>query len=186
MNLIQESQKANKNAYKELVEKYNYIFYKFARIYFISDNDVYQVLQKVLTRVYSEIINCKTEHEFICFTLKYLLVDCQKLAELNKKDVDKKIESKTITVDITNRVGSSSTNLDNIDYQNYRKASLVEEYLTSIEPQYRALAYFYYYANLTVKEISVIMKKSESSLNADLDKIRIKIYEMIKNKEVDL
>ena len=76
--------------------------------------------------------------------------------------------------------------VDNAEYQAYRRASVVEEYITSIEEGFRPIAFLYYYADLTPEEISKVLKISEFAVNSKLKPIRIKIYEMIKNKEVDL
>lgn len=186
MDLLQEAKKSNKQAFNELVQKYNHIFYKAARIYFISDKDIYPVIESSLSEAFREIVNAKDERDFLCFSLKFLLSNCDALKKKFAKDINKKINSKQLAVNIGDKIAISETNLENDEYQAYRKTSVVEEYITSIEEQYRVIALLYYYANLTPAEISNITKEPESTIKEKLGPIRIKIYEMIKNKEVDL
>lgn len=186
MDLLQEAKKSNKQAFNELVQKYNHIFYKAARIYFISDKDIYPVIESSLSEAFREIVNAKDERDFLCFSLKILLSNCDALKKKFAKDINKKINSKQLAVNIGDKIAISETNLENDEYQAYRKTSVVEEYITSIEEQYRVIALLYYYANLTPAEISNITKEPESTIKEKLGPIRIKIYEMIKNKEVDL
>ena len=146
-----------------------------ARIFFTDDEDIYPVLQTALTRSYRELVNVKNEQEFLCWTLKIILQDCSKLKEKYAKDINRKIGGRETAISITDKVAISESTIGNLEYQAYRRNSIVEEYITSIEPAYRIPAFLYYYANLSTQEISKI-----------IEKCRIKIYEMIKNKEVDL
>lgn len=186
MDLLQEAKKSNKQAFNELVKKYNHIFYKTARIYFISDKDIYPVIESSLSEAFREIVNARDERNFLCFALRILLSNCESLKKKYAKDINKKINSKQLAVNIGDKISISEANLENEEYQAYRKNSIVEEYITSIEEQYRVIALFYYYANLTPSEISSITKEPEIVIKEKLGPIRIKIYEMIKNKEVDL
>lgn len=186
MELLQEVKKSNKQAFNSLIEKYNHIFYKAARLYFFSDKDVYTVLEHSFTKAFREIVNFKTEKEFLCATLRIIIIYGAELKQKYSKDVDRKIRNKEFSVNIGDKITSTESMVDNAEYQAYRRSSVVEEYITSIEEGFRPIAFLYYYANLTPEEISKILKISEFSVNNKLKPIRIKIYEMIKNKEVDL
>ena len=186
MDLLQEAKKSNKQAYIDLVNKYNHIFYKAARIYFFSDKDVYTVLEHALSKAFREVVNFKSEKEFLCWTLRTIIVYGSELKIKYSKDVDRKIKNKEFSVNIGDKITSTESMVDNAEYQAYRRASVVEEYLTSIEEGFRPIAFLYYYADLTTEEIGKVLKISEFAVNNKLKSIRIKIYEMIKNKEVDL
>jgi RNA polymerase sigma factor (sigma-70 family) len=186
MDLLQEAKKSNKNAFNELVEIYNHIFYKTARIYFNNDKDIYKVIKSALSITFSDIVNAKDERDFLCLAIQILLEECEKFKKKFSKDFKRKIDSQILTVNIGDNITSAETNLDNVEYQAYRKASVVEEYITSINEEFRVIAILYYYADLTPKEISKILKVSQSEVIQKIDDMRIKIYEIIKNKEVDI
>ena len=91
MDLLLEAKKSNKQAFYELVDKYNHIFYKTTRIFFTSDDDIYPILEKSLMQSFRELVNVKNEQEFLCWTLKILIFNCAKLKEQFSKDINRKI-----------------------------------------------------------------------------------------------
>lgn len=186
MDLLVEAKKSNKKAFYELVEKYNHIFYKTARIFFTNDEDIYPVIQTALSQSYKELVNVKTEEEFLCWTLRIIIIDCKKLKEKHSKDINRKFGKREISINITDKVSISESTVGNLEYQAYRRSSVVEEYITSIEAPHRIPALLYFYANLSIQDIAKILKEPEFNITKIIDKSRIKIYEMIKNKEVDL
>ena len=186
MDLLVEAKKSNKKAFYELVEKYNHIFYKTARIFFNNDEDIYPVIQDSLAQSYKELVNVKTEREFLCWTLRILIIECQKLKNKFSKDYNRKLGKRVISINITDKVSISESTVGNLEYQEYRRNSVVEEYITSIEPSHRIPALLYFYAELPIQDIADILRESKFNITKIIDKSRIKIYEMIKNKEVDL
>lgn len=186
MDLLLEAKKSNKEAFYDLVDKYNHIFYKTARIFFTNDEDIYPIIEKSLLKSYKELVNVKNEQEFLCWTLRIIILDCAKQKEKFSKDFRRKAGAREIAINITDKVAISESAVSNFEYQEYRKSSVVEEYITSIEPTARIPSLLYFYANLSIEEIAKILKDSEDEITKIIDKSRIKIYEMIKNKEVDL
>lgn len=186
MNLLEEAKNSNKQAYNELISKYNHIFYKTARVYFLLDKDVYTVLETSLSQAFRELINVKTEKDFLFLAEKILIKNCENLKQAYSKDIDRKINSKQLSLNIGDKITSTETIVGSEEYKTYRKSSIVEEYITSIEEDCRLIALLYYYADFSISEISVLLKIPKSTITQKVDKIRIKIYEMIKNKEVDL
>lgn len=186
MDLLVEAKKSNKKAFYELVEKYNHIFYKVTRIFFNNDEDIYPIIQSSLSQSYKELVNVKTEKEFLCWTLRILIIDCQKLKGKFSKDFNRKYGKREISINITDKVSISESTVGNLEYQAYRRSSVVEEYITSIETTHRIPALLYFYADLSIQDISDILREPEFNIKKIIDKSRIKIYEMIKNKEVDL
>ncbi len=186
MDLLAEAKKSNKEAFYELVNKYNHIFYKTARVFFTDDKDIYPILEKSLLQAFKDLVNVKNEREFLCWTLRIIIFDCTKQKEKFSKDYRRKLGNREIAFSITDKVTISESTVGNLEYQAYRNSSVVEEYITSIEPASRIPSLLYFYANLSIEEISKILKDSENEIKEIIDKSRIKIYEMIKNKEVDL
>lgn len=186
MDLLVEAKKSNKEAFYELVDKYNHIFYKTARVFFTDDDDIYPVIEKSLLQSFKDLVNAKNEKEFLCLTLRILIFNCTRQKEKFSKDYRKRLGNREIAFCITDKVAISESTVGNLEYQAYRNSSVVEEYITSIEPSARIPSLLYFYANLSVDDISKILKDSEKEIAEIIKKSRIKIYEMIKNKEVDL
>ena len=133
MDLLEEAKSSNKQAFNELVSKYNHIFYKTARIYFILDEDVYNVLEASLSETFRELINVKTEKDFLFLAEKILIRNCENLKRAYSKDIDRKINSKQLSLNIGDKITSTETLKGSEEYKAYRKSSIVEEYITSID-----------------------------------------------------
>lgn len=91
MDLLLEAKKSNKEAFYKLVNKYNHIFYKTARVFFTNDDDIYAALEASLVQSFKELVNVKTEREFLCWSLKVLIYNCAKLKEKHSKDINRKL-----------------------------------------------------------------------------------------------
>lgn len=186
MDLLEKAKKSDKEAFYELVNKYNHIFYKTARVFFTDDTDIYPIIESSLLQAFKDLVNVKNEKEFLCWTLRIIIFNCTRQKEKYSKDYQKRLGNREIAFSITDKVALSESAVGNFEYQEYRNSSVVEEYITSIEPSARIPSLLYFYVDLSIEEISKILKDSEKEIEEIIKKSRIKIYEMIKNKEVDL
>lgn len=186
MELLNEIKKSNKKAFNSLVSNHHHILYKTARVFLKNDKEVNWAIQKSLEKSYQDIVNVKTEEDFLPWLLSNLIEISKNLSENNKKNISKKIEKSEIFYSIGDKISFSSSETGTLEYQEYRKSSIVEQYITSIDESLRLIAVLYYYANLSIETISKILKVPEFTIKYKIDKIRIQLYEIIKNKEVDL
>lgn len=96
MDLLLEAKKSNKEAFYDLVDKYNHIFYKTARVFFTDDEDINPVLHKSLAQAFTELSNVKTEQEFLCWTLRIIIFDCAKQKEKFSKNFKNRLRFRQI------------------------------------------------------------------------------------------
>lgn len=188
MDLLLEAKHNNKAAFNELFRKYSNIFYKTARVFFMNETDVTIVFKRTMHYTFKNLVEVKDEKEFLIWSLKNLIAFSNELVEQNKKDINKQIEEKNLKLLVSGSDGiSSSFSAEYMEeYRDYRKNSIVEEYLTSIAKDLRLPAVLYFYAELSIEDISKITGLTIDNLNILIDKARIGIYEIIMNKEVDL
>lgn len=188
MDLLVEAKHNNKAAFNELFKKYSNIFYKTARVFFMNETDITIVFKKTMFYTFKNLVEVKDEKEFLIWTLKYLIESSNELVEQNKKDINKQIEEKNLKLLVSGSNGISSTFSAEYmeEYKLYRKESIVEEYLTSISKDLRLPSVLYFYANLSIEDISKITGINTDNLSILIDKARTAIYEIIMNKEVDL
>lgn len=76
MDLLEESKKGNKIAFIELTSKYNHIFYKISRLFFTNDKDIEEILEKVFSKTFIEIVNIRSEQEFLTKSIYVLISKC--------------------------------------------------------------------------------------------------------------
>ena len=165
MDLLQEAKKSNKQAYVTLVEKYNHIFYKLVKIYFLTDREVYAIIKKSLNTTFRELANVKTEKDFLRLSIRILISNCQ---------VEKKKQP----------IAPIESAMDQRIYKDYLNNSFVAEYINSFDETQKLIAILYYYAELSEKDISKILKLSTPSIKNILNIIRAPLLETIKSKEV--
>lgn len=187
MDILSEAKKNNKIAFNNLVNNYRHIFYKTARVFFMNETDINLVIKQTLSFIYKNLVEVKNEQEFLIWSLKKLIEFSNIQLEKNKNDINKKLEEENLTTLVSPSSISSSFSAGYMEeYKLYRSNSIVEEYLTSIPKDLRLPSILYFYANLSIKDISKILELSEENLTILIDKARVKIYEIIMNKEVDL
>lgn len=162
MNLLQEAKKSNKQAYCGLLENYNHIFYKVAKLYFLTDREVYSVIKQALSESYKELANAKDEPAFLRLALKILISVCE---TEKKKNPEKDVES----------------SIDQRIYKDYLANSSVELYLTNakIAGNYKLIAILYYYANLSYQDISKILGIPSNTISNQVGEIRTALLNVI-------
>lgn len=190
MDLLKEAKHSNKMAFNKLVENYHHILYKTARVYLKREDDINKIIKETLAKAYSDIVNVKCEEDFLPWVLQILIPKAKKLSEEYKedflKDFEKEFSKFDVSFDINDKISLSSTNRTLLEYKKYRDSSIVEEYITSIDENFRLIAILYYYADLPITTIAKILKVPEFTIHSKLEKIRVQLYEMIKTKEADL
>ena len=168
MELLEEARKGNKEAFEELINDLEIKLYKTARIYFTDEEDVINVLQVSLKKLFKEIVNVKKEEQLMPFALKLLIQDCEEIRL-------KKSKSKTWLAYI-------SSDKSKEKYEQYRSQSLVEQYITSLKKELRLISILYFYDGLDSHQIANILKMSSKDVDKKIDVAREQLYEMISNE----
>ena len=135
MGALNEIKGGNKYAFNNLVENYRHIYYKIARLYLRDETVIIGVIERFLHYTFQNIVEVKTERDFIIWSTKKLIEDV--LIEKRKYDRDFIKREKTKSLDAGISSGSSLTlntsSKAKDEYSLYREASLVESAITSIK-----------------------------------------------------
>ena len=170
MDLLEEAKKGNKNAYKELIAPIRIKLYKTARLYFKQEPEVLNAVNYTIKNLYKEIRNVQNGENLMFWAVAILIKYCnQKNIEYSKSEKWKK---------------KYDTEEYELDYQLYRRESLVEQLITSINPDRRLFSILYYYDGLSISSISKLMKKPVNYLNNLLGLTRNDFIELIINEGV--
>ncbi len=167
MDLLKEAKKSNKEAYLALVDKYNVIFYKVARIYHHLDVELQTSIEKALLNTYHGIINCRNEHSFLCLAIQELVSVC----EQNNKKISNKNNNDEV----------AETLLKNAKYRMYKTDSIIEKTITTLDKNNRLPALLYFYVGLSVKEISYIANISKLDVKKSINSSTEKLYDQLKD-----
>ena len=167
MDLLKEAKKANKESYLALVDKYNVVFYKVARVYHHLDMEIQSSIEKALLSTYHGIINCRNEKSFLLTALQELVNTCE---AANKKSSKKKNDS-----DIAEELQK------NAKYRMYKSDSIIETCITNLDKNNRLPALLYFYAGLSVKEISTVANLSKSEVKKSITSSTDKLFSRLRD-----
>lgn len=170
MGLLEEAKRGNKNAYKELTDPIEIKLYKTARLYFKQEPEVLKAVNFTLKELYREIINVKTEDALMMWGAKILI-------KYSENKIQEYRKSKKWKLKYDNEVYNN-------EYQLYRRDSIVEQYITSMKPDYRLISILYFYDELTIKQISWVVRKAEKDVQYVVDRARDELIELITNEGV--
>lgn len=170
MGLLEDAKHGNKNAYKELTDPIEIKLYKTARLYFKQEPEVLKAVKHTLKELYKEIVNVKTEDMLMAWAARIII----RYSEEKVKEYSK---SKKWREKYDNEVY-------NTEYQLYRKDSILEQYITSMNPAHRLISTLYFYDGLTVKQISWVIKMSEKDVSYTVNQSRDELIELITNEGV--
>lgn len=143
--------------FNELYYLYNKDLYRVVYSYLLNVSDSEDVLQKVFIKLYKnkKILSLSNE-EVKKWLLRVGINEAKDILKSSWKKLFTKLETKTI----------ASTNKNN---------DLLEDSLNNISPDYRIPLYLFYYEGYSIKEIAILMKRSESAIKMRLTRGKEKL-----------
>lgn len=153
----------NKDNFKQLYDKYKLKIYK--TIYLITNDSstAEDILQEVFIQVYLKINSLKNASAFEHWLYKITINCCMKNFKKNKRF--------GIIEDDSKFYNKSEDNITYLPEENLMKKEVSKEIwkLISLLPKYHRIPIIlYYYNELSIKEISTIMKCSEGTVKSRL------------------
>lgn len=171
MSIINEAKKGNSEAFVTLIEQYKTQMYKTAKAILKNEDDVCDAMQEALISTYKNIQNLKNEKYFKTWLIRITINKCYDIIEKNTSN-NNKIE-KTICFE---EVEKSNDIVNKIDLNMALKA---------IDNDLRIVTVLYYYDDISVKDISDILGIPTGTVKSKLSRAREKLYEILKQEEVN-
>lgn len=139
--------------FNELYHLYNNDIYRLALSYLLNDNDAEDVIQKTYIKLYKNTKILSLPNEDV---KKWLI----RISINESKDILKSPWRKVIT-----KIKDDARSISAYDND-------ISEMLNNINANYRIPIYLYYYEGYNIKEIALLMKKSESAIKMRLSRGR--------------
>jgi len=170
MSIINEAKKGNKEAFVTLIEQYKTQMYKTAKAILKNEDDVCDAIQEALMSCYKNIQNLKNEKYFKTWLIRITINKCYDIIEKNSSNNNK----------IEKAIGFEEEKTSNLE----NKIDL-NMALKSIDNDLRIVTVLYYYDDISVKEISDILGIPIGTVKSKLSRARDKLYELLKQEEVN-
>lgn len=150
----------NQNAFNLIVRKYQKKVYWVIRKMVLDHDDADDITQEVFLKLYRSVNEFRGESKF--FTYVYKIAINYSLNHLNKT---KKTLNRKVDIDEMNLKSDGKTAAD--EMESSERTKLLEEAISSLPEQQRAVFNMRYYDNLSYEEISKILNKTTGGLKAN-------------------
>lgn len=155
----------DKEAFSRVIQGVKVKLYKTAMAILKNDDDACDAIQETLISAYKNINKLEHTEFFETWIIRILINKCYDVIKKNQKIVN-------INEKISNEVDSF--------YEMYSTESELELILNKIEKDLKMVTVLYYYDDLPVKEIAIILNIPEGTVKSRLSRARKSISEIYK------
>ena len=177
--LIQKTLNGDSRAFAQLVEKYQeYVFTIVIRMLKVRE-EAEEVAQDIFIKVYDSLSSFKGESKFS--TWLYRIAYRKALDQIRKNK--NKIQAYELMEEITEEkhviVGNPSEALEERE-----RNQIIKRCIHKLGHTDAALITFFYFEELSIKEIASITELTEDNVKVKLHRSRKKLYDLMKNQDV--
>lgn len=164
----------DKYTYKDFEEIYNrqsYRIFKMCMTYLGNEEDAKEAVQNIFIKLLEKNIRFKDsnhENAWLCKTTRNYCLDILKSAWRKKR-----VDFETLP-----EVNTSDKDLEN------NEKELIEKALLKLSIKQKEVIFLYYYEEYSIKEISKILKRSESTIQTQLSTARKKMKEILNGEKI--
>ncbi len=177
--LIEEFKTGSRQAYNLLVQKYQKRIYWVVRKMVIDHDDANDITQDVFIKIYQSLNDFRGESQF--FTYIYRIAVNFSINHLNK---NKRLNNGRVDIDAEAFRIADNCTMPGEAYDDKLRERLLEDAVSSLPDQQRAVFNLRYYEGLSYEEISKVMDRSVGGLKANYFHAVKKIQDFLKSKNV--
>lgn len=172
--LIESFKCGDQNAFNMIVRRYQKKVYWIIRKMVLDHDDADDITQEVFLKLYRSLGDFRGESKF--FTYLYKIAVNFSINHINKhKKINmRKSETDSVNVRSTDKAADEEMN-------SKQRTQILEEAISSLPEQQRAVFNMRYYDNLTYEEISEILNKSVGGMKANYFHAIKKLEKFLKN-----
>lgn len=168
MSDLEKAINGDNEAFNRIIIQNKEAMYKTAIVILRNEDDAYDAIQDALIKMYKNIQNLQKAEAFKSWSRRIIINSCYDIIEKNKKIID-------MNSRLTDTYGEIREDV-------YKCEDELVKILDQIEPDLRLTVTLYYYNELTVKEISEIIKIPEGTVKSRLSRARKKLYQILKTE----
>lgn len=162
LRFIQKAVQGNQRAMTKLLEKHYERLYLLAYSYMKNEADSLDVVQEASFRAFQKISSLKQDEYFLTWMHRIVINECNRL--LAKKQKEQAQQTSDVKLNDLS---------DQKDFINQRIASSeLLTYIQQLDEKYEEVLLLFYYNDLSIKEISQFLNKSENTIKTRLSRGR--------------
>ncbi|MBI1926904.1 sigma-70 family RNA polymerase sigma factor [Candidatus Poribacteria bacterium] len=167
--LVKNAQKG-KDAFEELVRRYQHDVFRTIRIYTRNDSDAEDLAQETWMKVYQSIGTLKEAHRFAAW-LEAIAVNTAK-NWLKSRAYRNALETDDIEADADEMESQGILSSATLEYQRQRQIEQIRDAINSLSEKNRAVVYEFYICGYTADQISGRLGVPVSTVNSRLKEAR--------------
>lgn len=178
---IDKTLKGDTNAFAYLIDKYKNMVFTLALKMVKHKEEAEEISQDTFIKAYKNLAKFKGEAKFSTWLYKIAYHRCLDCIKKNKE----KYQIDTINEITINKIQSTDTILESIERK--ERAKIIEQCMLELPEDERSILWFFYFEELSLKEIVDITELSEANVKVKLHRARKRLLQIIEtNVEPDL
>ncbi|AOY77710.1 RNA polymerase sigma factor [Clostridium formicaceticum] len=162
-----KAKNGDKEAFLSLMNENRLNMYRVARGILKNEEDIKDAIQNTLIKAFENMYTLKKEAYFKTWLIRILINECNETWRKNKRSI------------------SLEENIEGIDekyHDHYENMDLIKA-IHSLSEELRVTITLFYFEDLSVKNISEILKISEGTVKSRLNRARVKLREILGEEE---
>jgi RNA polymerase sigma-70 factor (ECF subfamily) len=173
---IEKVIKGDTNSFSFLVDKYKDLVFSLALKVLKNREEAEEVSQDTFVKAYRSLGKFKGDSKFSTWLYKIAYNNCMDRV----KKISKSYNTDTIDEVVENRIKATEDVLQTIERK--ERALIIKECLLELPEDERSILWFFYFEELSLKEIAEVTTFSESNIKVKLHRARKKLLAIIENK----
>ena len=164
------------NSFAILVDRYKDMVFSLALKVMKNREEAEEVSQDTFIKAYRSLKSFKGDAKFSTWLYKITYHNCMDRV----KKISKKYNTDTIDEVVENKISSTDDVLKTIERK--ERALIIKECLNELPQDERSILWFFYFEELSLKEITEVTEFSENNVKVKLHRARKKLLAVIQNK----
>lgn len=153
----------SKNSFVELIQENRASLYRLSKSILKNEADVQDAISETIIKAYTNIYKLKLMDSFRPWIMKILVNECYNIIKKHKK-----VE---LVDDFTDYEGS---------YEDKTENNLMF-YVNKLDEEFKSVIILFYYDDISIKNISIILNISEGTVKSRLSRAKAKLKVMMEN-----
>ena len=173
---IEKVLKGDTNSFAFLVDKYKDMVFSLALKVLKNREEAEEVSQDTFIKAFKSLQKFKGDSKFSTWLYKITYNNCMDRV----KRISRSYHTDTIDEVVENRIKATDDVLKTIERK--ERASMIKECLLELPEDERSILWFFYFEELSLKEITEVTAFSENNVKVKLHRARKKLLAIIENK----
>jgi RNA polymerase sigma factor, sigma-70 family len=161
IEIVKKAKKGDPKAFSKLIKYYEKDMYRISKAMVKNDDDALDCIQDTILKAYENIKRLKKEEYFKTWLIRILINTCNNLI------IDRK---KNITY-----IEISKHNEEITEFEKIEIKSVIEK----LDDELRTLVMFYYYEDMTIKDMGTTLEIPEGTIKSRLSRARTQLKKFL-------